>query len=307
MIEKNFYIEGTRGIKIHVMKWYVENQDIKGVVHILHGMAEHCARYHDFASFLVSNGYMVYAHDHRKHGKSLNSGQEVGLFDKQDTFKNILRDVKLVQDYIKKTENDAQIILLGHSMGSLICRRYLQEYGYMVSKAIIMGTMCVKPLDLYGGVVVGRLIRLFSPDSVRSDKLNNLAVGSFNKPFEFGRTAFDWLTRDEKIVDQYIADPLCGYSYSATFYIYFFKEIIYSQRKANIAKTPKIPLYFIAGGSDPVGLNGNGVKKLCHLYRSIGYRQFMTQTFFEGGRHEILNEINKEEVYQKIMDWINSH
>lgn len=307
MIQKSFYINCAKDIRIHVIKWSNENTTPIGIIHILHGMAEHCARYSDFAKFLVSKGYTVYAHDHRKHGKSICHGQEVGLFDEQDTFWNILRDVKKVQNYIKKNEKEKDIILLGHSMGSLICRRYLQEYGYMVSKAIIMGTMCLKPIPLYGGIIAGKLNRVFSPNNVRSDWLNNLAIGGFNKQFEPGRTAFDWLTRDEDIVNLYIEDPLCGYSYSATFYIYLFKEIIFSQKRANILRTPNIPLLFISGMSDPVGFNGDGVKSLMHLYRSNGYRPFMKQTLLKECRHEILNELNRVEVYQMIMDWINSH
>lgn len=304
MIESSFFIKGTKNNRIHVMKWSDPSLEIKGVIHILHGMADHCKRYKDFARYLVSCGYTVYAHDHRKHGKSLKRLEDVGIFEDKDTFWNILRDVKRVQDLIKKKEGDIDIILIGHSMGSLIARRYLQEYGFMVSKAIIMGTMYIEPIALYGGIIAGRLYQKFHPGNNRSDWMNNLAVGGFNKLFEPGRTAFDWLTRDNEIVDKYISDPLCGYSYSAVFYIYLFKEIILSQKRSNIKKTPKIPLYFISGHSDPVGFNGFGVKSLCHLYRSNGYRGLMKLTLLKDCRHEILNEINKEEVYELIMDWI---
>lgn len=305
MIVNDFMIDGTEGSKLHVISWKGNETNSK-VIHILHGMAEHCARYDDFARFLVEQGYTVYAHDHRKHGKSIKNNQSIGIMGRNDSFKNIIKDVKIVQDYIKENENNAEIVLLGHSMGSLICRRYLQEYGHYVSKAIIMGTMAARPILLRFGIITGKIIKLFSPSNSRSNFLNNLVVKGFNSFFEPVRTPFDWLSRDKNQVDKYILDELCGYSYSPSFYINMFNEVLISQKKANILKTPKIPLLFISGDSDPVGFNGIGVKKIYELYSKFGFKDNLSIKLFDDARHEILNEINKEEVYKSIINWINN-
>lgn len=306
MEEKSFRIDGIEGSSIYIMMYRGEDAPI-GVVHLLHGMAEHCRRYRHFASYLVSNGYVVYTHDHRKHGKSIVKGQTVGIFDKKDSFANMIEDVRLVQEFIKDREKSLEIILLGHSMGSLISRRYIQLHGDYVSKAIIMGTMAAKPFLLNVAILSGKIVRLFSSKGSRSTFLNRLAIGGFNLQFEPARTECDWLSRDTSQVDKYLSDELCGYSYSATFYINLFKEIITSQEKANIKKTPQIPLLFVSGASDPVGLDCKGVKKIVSQYEMSGYSDTVNLKLFEGARHEILNEINKEEVYCFILDWIRSH
>lgn len=305
IVKDDFIIDGTHGSKLHVIRWKRDDSKNK-VIHILHGMAEHCERYDDFARFLVKEGYIVYAHDHRKHGRSLDKGQTIGIIDKNDSFKNIIKDVNKVQEFINKNENKPEIILLGHSMGSLICRRYLQEYGSFASKAIIMGTMAAQPLLLRSGSIIGKIIRLFSSKDNRSTFLNNLVVGGFNAFFEPARTSCDWLSRDNEQVDKYLLDELCGYSYTATFYINLFNEVLISQRKSNILRTPEIPLLLISGNDDPVGLNGVGVKKVHNLYTKLGYEDFLTIKLFDNARHEILNEINKEDVYEYIINWINS-
>ncbi|PKM93352.1 MAG: alpha/beta hydrolase [Firmicutes bacterium HGW-Firmicutes-1] len=306
MEEKRFRIDGIDGSSIHIMMYRGEDSPI-GIVHLLHGMAEHCERYRHFASYLVSNGYVVYTHDHRKHGKSIAKGQTIGIFDKKDTFSNVIEDVRIVQDFIKNREKGLELILLGHSMGSLICRRYLQEHGAYVSKAIIMGTMAAQPLLLKVAIISGKIVRLFSSKGSRSAFLNKLVVGGFNLQFEPTRTECDWLSRDNSQVDKYLSDELCGYSYSATFYINLFKEVMISQVKANIKKTPQIPLLFVSGASDPVGFNSEGVKKVVNLYEAFGYGENVSLKLFDGCRHEILNEINKEEVYYYILDWIKNH
>ncbi|PKM50148.1 MAG: hypothetical protein CVV02_12865 [Firmicutes bacterium HGW-Firmicutes-7] len=306
MEEKCYRIDGKEGSSLHIIRFRGGEVPI-GVVHLLHGMAEHCERYRNFASYLVANNYVVYAHDHRKHGESLAKGQVLGIFDKKDTFANIIEDVRLVQEFIIAKENGLDITLLGHSMGSLICRRYLQEHGNYVSKAIIMGTMAAKPFLLNIGIFSGKIVRLFSSKSSRSRFLNNLAIGGFNLEFEPARTQCDWLSRDEQQVEKYLSDELCGYSYSATFYINLFKEIIISQREEKIKKTPQIPLLFTSGESDPVGFNGEGVKKIVSLYGALGYGDNIKLKLFKDARHELLNEINKSEVYCYMLDWIKSH
>lgn len=306
MIKKDeFIIDGIANSKLFVLRWQKRDSSNK-IIHILHGMAEHCDRYDDFARFLVNNGFTVYAHDHRKHGKSINEGQVIGIFDKDDSFKNIIGDVNLVHKFINEKEKDPEIILLGHSMGSLIGRRYLQEYGNYVSKAIIMGTMAAQPFLLNMAKLIGNIINVFSPKNKRSKFLNNLVVGGFNAFFKPNRTDCDWISSDTEQVDKYIKDDLCNYCYSSRFYINLFNEVLESQKLENILRTPKIPILLISGISDPVGLNGEGVKKVFEIYSSNGYKEYLTLKLFDNYRHEILNELNKETVYNYLLNWINS-
>ncbi len=302
MKQKGVEVSGVEG-KLWVYSWRPENEPI-GVIHILHGMAEHALRYGNFAAYMVECGYAVYAHDHRKHGKSLNHVEEIGIFQDSDTFENMVEDVHLVNAYIRQIEKDKELVILGHSMGSMICRRYLQVHGNDVKKAVIMGTMLGQKFICDFGMVFGKIVVLTSSKKERSELLNRLSVGGFNQSFEPSRTLFDWISRDEAQVDKYVQDPLCGYSYNAPFYIELIKGLLIGQKRSNILKTPHIPLLFISGGEDPVGFKGMGVKRVISLYGKLGYKDNITFKLFEGARHEILNEINKEEVYQYIHNWI---
>lgn len=304
-MKTSIYLSGTENSQLCVHSWRSDSEP-KGVIHILHGMADHAERYGDFAEYMIQMGYVVYAHDHRKQGKSLTCREEVGIFNHQDTFENMVADVHIVHEYIQQIDKGLNVVVLGHSMGSMLCRRYIQEYGHEVSKAIIMGTMMGKNSISRIGIVFGKLVALTSPKKKRSSFLNRLAVGSFNKPFEPGRTAFDWLSRDNKQVDQYIQDPLCGYDYSALFYVEFLKGILAGHKRSNIIKTPHIPLLFISGSNDPVGLNGQGVSQVVELYRNLGYNNDITLKLFDGARHEILNETNQVEVYHYIAGWVKA-
>lgn len=303
MNRKENFIKGTKGSHLHIMSWHPDSEPI-GVVQILHGMAEYGERYEDFAKFLSKNGYAVYTHDHRKHGKSIHEDQQVGIFDKNDNWSNVIDDVQLVNDYIKTKEKNKNIIILGHSMGSLICRRYIQEFGGNIMGAIIMGTALSKPFLCTSGKIIGSIVSKINDKNSRSIFMDKLTVGAFNKAFRPARTSCDWLSRDEEQVDRYVVDELCGLPYSAEFYVQFYKGILTCSKRENIIKTPHFPILFISGSNDPVGNNGKGVKKVYDTYASMGYKDNITMKLFSDARHEILNEINKEEVYQYLLDWI---
>lgn len=298
---EKIHLSGAAGSLICLHTWKPDVEAI-GALHILHGMAEHAERYGDFAQYMVQKGYAVYAHDHRKHGESLGHGEEVGIFSRQDTFEHMVKDVHMIQTYIRQIQKDVDIVLIGHSMGSMICRRYLQEYGQEVKKAVLIGTMFSEKALCTMGILLGKVIAMLSP-SKRNAFLNRLMVGSFNKSFEPGRTAFDWLSRDEKQVDKYIQDPSCGYYYNPQFYNEFLKGILAGHKKSNIIKTTHMPLLFISGSNDPVGFNSAGVKQVIALYKELGYDE-ITLKLFTGARHELLNEINKGEIYHYIANWI---
>ncbi len=283
----------------------VPEGETKGVVHILHGMGEHKERYLHFAKFLAKNSYAVYAHDHRKHGESVKDESEVGIFTKSDKWSDIIDDCNFVNRKIRKDFPNHKIITLGHSMGSVIARKYISEYPYTTDLAIIMGTL---PPMGFGKVilplVVTSVMSFFNPKNNRSLFLGKFLNDPLIKHLEPRRTDFDWITTDEKIVDKYVEDPLCGYSYSTKFYKEFFKGILSVNKSETVFKTKEMPLLFISGKEDPVGEFGNGVKATRELYSGHGFLD-LTLEIIAGDRHEVLNETNKINTYEFILDWIN--
>lgn len=295
-------IHGNKNQYLYVRSYRSEKDDqhIKGVVQILHGMADYGDRYDHFANFLVDQGYVVYIHDHRKHGKSISEAQKVGYYT-DDTWKDMIDDVEHVKQFAKKKENVESIILMGHSMGSFLVRNTLMNYGYDVSKAVIIGTGDTnKALNILG-IIIAKFLEKTSGKK-HSNFLNNLSVGGFEKAFKPNRTSGDWLTRDTSVVDSYIANPLCGYAYTPKFYEEISKGLLYIIKPENIKKTPNIPLLFISGEKDPVGKAGIGVKNVNSIYQRLGYNTSIK--LIPNARHEILNEINKQDVYQKILKFI---
>ncbi|BEP28855.1 alpha/beta fold hydrolase [Helicovermis profundi] len=298
------YLKGKEGSNIFVSS-YQSKSESKAVIHILHGMAEYGDRYEDFANFLTNNNYAVYVHDHRKHGKSITLNQKVGIFDEKDTWDNILEDVEIVNKYIRSKEENKKIIIFGHSMGSFITRSYIQKYNNSVDGAVLSGTGYANPLTCRSAIVLGEIIKIIKKNS-RSKFLDDLTLGSLNKTIENPRTNCDWLSRDEREVDKYIKDELCGYRYSSKFYIEFYKGIASSIKDKNICKTKHMPILFISGEKDPVGQLTSGVKKVFNKYISNGYKDDLSLKFIEGARHEIINEINNQEVYETLLNWINT-
>ena len=301
MEKQTWIIQGTKNQKIFLRRYKNKNaEDNKGIVHILHGMAEYGARYAHFAQFLVEQNYIVYIHDHRKHGKSLQRNERVGIFT-HDTWEDMIEDIHHVQNFIKSNEADLPHIILGHSMGSVLLRHYLTIYGEDVDRAIIMGTVHSSLLANKFGILLSAACEGVVP-SIRNKVLDYMFVGHMNKTFEPANTEFDWLTRDRKVVEWYINSPLCGYQYSPRFYKEFSKGLDYVSSEENIMKTPQIPISFISGDMDPVGQFMDGVHKVYDMYNRLGYDVNLKSV--ANGRHEILNEINKEEVYAIVLDLI---
>lgn len=301
MMKECFFLEGTNVQTLYVRRYEdAEVSEKKGVVQILHGMAEYGDRYDLFAEFLTKNGFIVYVHDHRKHGKSVSADQKVGYFD-TDTWKDMVADIDCVQQEIINRENVSKVIMIGHSMGSLLLRNYLFSFGTKVSKAVIIGTAATEKALSKTAVLLGRTYEKISPNKP-NDVLNNLTVGKFSKLFTQNPTGLGWLTRDDGIVNAYAEDPLCGYSYTPRFYSELAKGVLEIWHEEQVKKTPKIPLLFLAGDKDPVGAQGEGVKKVVSLYKNLGYQADIK--LYSDARHEILNEINKEDVFSDILAFI---
>lgn len=304
MQSSTFYFTGKDGKEIFATKW-VSDEKPKAILQIAHGMAEHIGRYADFATFLVNHGIYVYGNDHRGHGHTETCKEDRGYFADQNGYETVVEDMITLTNIIKRDYPSTPIILLGHSMGSFLSRRYIQLYGNHLHGVIFSGTGGHPGiLGKVGHYIATREARKHGRRTA-SNRLNSLTFGSYNKAFKPNRTEFDWLSRDEKEVDKYIEDPLAGGVFTSGFFDDFFKGLltIYDEDQ----KVPKeLPIYFISGDKDPVGKNSKGVLQSYHQLQSVGLKK-ISYKFYPDARHEILNETNKQEVYNDVLHWILVH
>ncbi|MGL1920917.1 MAG: alpha/beta hydrolase [Hyphomicrobiales bacterium] len=299
MIEQT--IIATDGHKIQTYIW--PNEHAKAWVHILHGMAEHVMRYDDFAQSLVAAGYSVVAHNHRGHGSG--EGTILGQYSDQVNWQNFIQDITSVRGEI--CSDDRPYFVFGHSMGSFITQSYLVTQPKDIAGVILSGSN-------YAAVVTSKFARLVAKiERFRVGRQNSSGVlqfitfGSFNQKFKPNRTICDWLSRDPDQVDKYIADPLSGATSSSAFWHDFFDSFVELFTPANFKKiNADIPLYIMGGTHDPVGEMGKGLPNLYNAYIANGQKD-VSLKLYENGRHEMLNEINKDEVTANIINWLQAH
>lgn len=279
---------------------------MRGYVHLLHGMAEHSGRYAKFCSMLADIGYFVVMHDHRGHGKTAEAGGKLGFFAHRNGFERVVEDVYEITTMMQKTYALPRPVMFGHSMGSFILRRYLQLHSEHVEAAILSGTGDTTPLHLAGNRLAKTLGRLFGAD-VESPIMNELSFGSFNKQISDPITAFDWLTRDHRSVQQYLDDPHCGFIATNQFFADLTDGLMTINQKNQIARIRSdCPILLLSGSDDPVGgKHGSGVFNVARKMQQAGLQRVAVY-LFEGMRHEILNEVNKEHVYEVVIRWLKN-
>lgn len=295
------------GCKLHMYKWEPE-QDIKivGIIQLIHGSCEHSRRYVNFAEFLTSHGFLIYSCDLRGHGLSVQSDEVLGYFADENGWSIIVEDLFEVTQFIKKENPELKLIMLGHSMGSFLARNYAISHGNEIDGLIASGTAHNGRLILKFGEFLAKMDIKKNGTKHRNLTLNSMSYDSFSKQFKPARTKQDWLTRDEKIVDEYIKDKLCGFVFTSGAFKDMFQGLLFITDRANIEKTPKeLPILLLSGDSDPVGGNGKMVIKAYKEYKTCGMEN-VKMKLYKDMRHEILNEINKETVYKDILDWINN-
>ncbi len=288
--------------RIHACRWTPEGQP-RAVVQIIHGIAEFVERYDDFANFLTDHGILVVAEDHMGHGQSINGEGIQGYFH-GGWFTAVEDTMQLLED-TQKEFPDIPYILFGHSMGSFMARTILCKYPDCgLTGAVICGTGWQPAFALPALIKVVEGICKATGETKPNEMLQNMVFGSYNKKVEHPRTSFDWLSRDSKIVDDYIAHPLCGFIASAGLLREMLKGIHYIEQQANLAHMKKnMPVFFIAGGDDPVGPYGKGVHTCAEAFRKAGMEDVSVR-IYPLCRHEILNEINREQVYADVLKWV---
>jgi alpha-beta hydrolase superfamily lysophospholipase len=291
------------GTTLYVYRWPDAVAPVRGVVAIAHGTAEHAGRYDAFACYLNSRGYVVEAHDHRGHGRTAPNAEALGFFAERDGWARVVGDLVERLADMRARHPDLKLALFGHSMGSFMAQQVLYQAPQHLAAAILSGSNG-KPLPIAAlGRYVARLERLRLGRRGRSKLLTGLSFGEFNKRFRPNRTDFDWLSRDPAQVDAYIADPLCGFVCTTQMWIDLLDALpalSKPNRRANIPET--MPVLVMSGEADPVGLN---LSELVNGYDKVGMTR-VTVKLYRDGRHEMLNELNRDEVFADVADWLDT-
>lgn len=280
----------------------IDYGSIRGVVQISHGMAEYSNRYAQFALSLCKSGYAVFVSDHIGHGSSVADKNMLGYFGEngEETF---VEDMKALTDIIKSEYNDLPLYLLGHGMGSLIARKYTAKYGYLLDGVIYTGTSGENPALGIGIQLANTLIKQ-NGSYYRSELLDTIAFGTYNRKTE-KRTDCDWVSRDTKEVDKFIADELCGYKYTVSGMKALFLTLkAVSTRRWYNSVPLSMPILLLSGSMDPIGDYSKGVTEVYKNLKKTGHK-YVTMKLYDGARHEILNEINRKEVFADIIEWLN--
>lgn len=307
MRKEEFTFKDLGGMEIFVYKWLPdEGIDVKGVVQIAHGMAETARRYERFAEVLTGSGYIAYANDHRGHGRTAKTLENVG-YTGYEGFEWMVKNLHQLNEIIKKENPNLPVFLFGHSMGSLLAQRYITLYGDGLKGVILSGTAGKQGIMLDIAINITRNELKKNGEKERSEKLNKLTFGNYNNAFSPGRTEFDWLSRDNEEVDKYINDPFCGTVFTTRFFYDFFRGMKEIHKTENMMNIPKeLPFYIFSGDKDPVGKKCKSVLWLIKAYKKLGIKD-VTYKFYKDGRHEMLNEINKDEVMREVIAWLESH
>lgn len=287
---------------IHACIWRPEG-DIKAVLQIIHGMAEYAERYAPFAERLSERGYLVCAEDHLGHGKSVVGEDDLGYFKDGGSAETVIADIRRLSLIVKEKYPSVPFFVLGHSMGSFFCRKYITVYGKELSGAVIMGTGFQPAAATSAGKLAARIIALFKGWRYRSAFIDKLAFGSYNKKFE-GRTGFDWLSANRENVDKYIADPLCGVKFTCSGFYGLFSIVGEACKGKTVRTTPAdLPILLVSGADDPVGGYSKGVIKLYDKLNACGVKD-VSMILYSGARHEILNDDCAPQVYRDVYDFL---
>lgn len=298
---QEFFFPSSDGVhRVHAVLWLPETGEPKAVVQITHGICEYALRYEPFALYLTEQGYAVTGSDHLGHGLTAAGPEEYGFF--TDWF-TLTKDLYSLRKEIGLRYPELPYFLLGHSMGSFQARTYLINYPGTVDGCILSGTGQEGALT----VALGKfLTSLGDPHKVNKLFLS-ISLGAYNKAFAPNRTSADWISRDEAVVDKYLADPLCNFPTRAGMNHAMMTGLQYIARKENLAKMDKkTPVGLFSGDADPVGAMGKGVKKVYGFFRDAGCED-VTMKLYPGARHEILNETNRQEVYSDMLAWLEEH
>lgn len=305
-MEHLYYLSDDGKTNIHAVKWLPEGEP-KGVVQIIHGMCEYAERYAPFAEYLASNGYIVCAEDHAGHGKSASTSEDLGWFNEKHDLDIVIADIRKLTEMIKSETTGLPYFVMGHSMGSFFCRKYISLYGDELSGAIIMGTGFKGKALMNTALTMTRLNAAFKGWRNRSNFIKSLAFGSYNKKFKAENNPLSWLSVDTENTTLYKANNFCNFDFTDNGYYILFSAIKSACSGKTVKAVPKnLPVYFVAGSEDPVGDYGKGVIKAYAKFKKAGVKN-VDITLYDDARHEILNDFCKDKVRADLLAFITKN
>jgi alpha-beta hydrolase superfamily lysophospholipase len=299
-------LTSTDGESICYYKWEANPKvPFKGLVQIAHGLGEHAGRYDHIAHMLQDQGYAVYANDHRAHGKTAEIKRLFGFYDGKEYFEDCVEDMYVLSRLMKTERPDSKFILFGHSMGSLLSRKYVTKYADELDALILSGTASfIKGLGNIG-LVTATTVTAFRGRARGNAFLKSFFFGEFNKKFKPNRTQLDWISSDEVQVDLFEEDPYRVEDFSLGVFLDVIKNSKALNKPEAFKATPAhLPILMFSGDHDPVGEMGKGVTRVANQYKQRGINDF-TFNLYKGGRHEMLNEVNGEQVRESLVHWLN--
>jgi alpha-beta hydrolase superfamily lysophospholipase len=307
------WFETHNDIKLYLRKWKCEGTP-RGFINIVHGMGEHGGRYDGLGRFLSGAGFEVWAVDQRGHGRTadaaVNNEANGGLLghcaDRGGATK-VLLDINRVNERLRAQNPAVPLFLLGHSWGSFMVQNYIEFAKTPFAGCILSGTRGPGGPEVFWGLMFVKLLVALKGGRYRSSFVNHLAFGAANRLFAPARTDFDWLSRDEKVVNAFIADALCGKLPTAAFFRDMLSVLSRIHRSRNLDKIKRtLPIYIIGGTKDPIGGCGENVRALAKKYVKIKIRD-LELALYPDARHECFNEINQAEVKNELLQWLEKH
>ncbi len=294
---------------IHAIRWEPDDGKYRAVLQITHGMVEYIERYAPFAEYLTQRGFLVVGHDHLGHGYSVTGTAEMGYFAEKDPSGVVVDDMHQLRKKTQGQNSGLPYFMLGHSMGSFMLRKYLALHGQDLNGAIIMGTGYIPAAKNWMGLSVVRAMTACLGAHHRSPLVQRLINGPSYRGFDTTGAVPEksWLSRDVDMVKKYYSDPRCTFTFTLNGFRGLMEAAQFSCKEENAAKIPTdLPILLVSGGSDPVGDLGKGVHRVHELYQKVGI-QDLDCVLYEGARHEILNEINREQIFSDLYVWLNTH
>lgn len=282
MIRDEFSFPSSDGLEIAYYRWRAPGRAV-GIVQIAHGMGEHALRYEPLAAFLNAAGFHVFANDHRGHGRTAKGPDSLGDFG-DGGWDALVEDMVSLSKFARLREGKLPLVLLGHSMGSFAAQQYLLDHSDLIAAAVISGSVAIDKLPI--------------------DPSKEPDLTAFNQAFEPARTPYDWLSRDPVAVDAYVADPLCGFGVNQRSIASMAAAAKRLSDPAEISRIRKdLPIYILAGDADPINHGLEWLKPLADRYRAAGISN-VTERYYQNGRHEMLNETNRDEVMRDLLEWM---
>lgn len=312
MQTEKFFQKMSDGAEIAVNRWIPEDEEnIKAVVVLSHGMQEHALRYDRIGCEFASKGYVFNAHDHRGHGKTAWNAESngTGMFGnlcKKDGFSRVTEDLLEVISEVKKDYPGKKVILFGHSFGSFVSQNFIEKYGEQLAGVILCGTSGPKAIAPIGKIFMNIAV-LIHGKYYKSKICQNIAFGGYNDRFKKEKDSLAWLSKSEANRMMYRNDSWCGGVSTTGFFKDLLEGLCRIHAPKNIKKVPsELPVFAIYGSDDPVGGYGTSIEKLLETYRKNGVQNVSSKSY-EGMRHEILNEENGEEVLSDVFNWIEKN